>query len=62
MLDGWQHLAPHLDARAEQLADELVDQHRRVRDAARRKGVRFTAKPHLPPDVLGIYVLLPVVA
>ncbi len=32
-----------------------------VRIAARLKGIRYRVEPHLPPDVLGIYVYLPVV-
>ena len=58
--DGWAHLAPHLDEAARERGDRLLEAHRRVRDAARRKGVRFQVRPHLPPDALGIYVLLPV--
>ena len=58
-LDAWPTLRPHLDDVARDLTEQLLDQHRRVRDAARRKGVRFTAEPHLPADVLGLYVLLP---
>ncbi len=57
--EGWEALRPHLDDEARRLRDELLDQHQRVREAARRKGVRFRAEPHVPPDVLGIYVLLP---
>jgi hypothetical protein len=57
--NGWDALAPQLAERAGALAGELVEAHRRVRDAARRKGVRFVARPHLPPDVVGVYVLLP---
>jgi superfamily II DNA or RNA helicase len=59
VVDGWEHLEPHIAEVGEQLADDLVEQHRRVRDAARRKGVRFRARAHEPADVLGIYVLLP---
>lgn len=58
VIDGWNDLQPALDEYAEVFATDLVDQHRRIRDAARRKGVRFTASPH-PPDVLGLYVMLP---
>ena len=28
--------------------------------AARMSGVKYRVEPHLPPDVLGIYVYLPV--
>jgi superfamily II DNA or RNA helicase len=57
--DGWAALAPQIDAEARALGDRLLDAHRRVRDAARRKGVRFEVRPHLPADPLGVYVLLP---
>ncbi|MBW1933629.1 MAG: hypothetical protein JRI96_18750 [Deltaproteobacteria bacterium] len=42
-------------------AEAVLQAHRRVRTAARRKGIRYRVEPHLPPDVLGIYVYLPVV-
>jgi superfamily II DNA or RNA helicase len=57
--DGLGQLSGHLDAEAEAMAEGLLDAHRQVRDAARRKGVRFSVSPHLPADVLGVYVLLP---
>jgi hypothetical protein len=39
--------------------DTLLQAHLRVRDAARRRGVQHRVEPHLPPDVLGVYVDLP---
>lgn len=50
-----------LDARVTQRGQELLDAHRRVRTAARLTGVRYSIQPQLPADVLGIYVLLPVI-
>ncbi|NVM23238.1 MAG: hypothetical protein HWN68_15820 [Desulfobacterales bacterium] len=41
--------------------EELLQAHRRVRTAARLRGLRYKVEPHLPPDVLGIYVYLPVI-
>lgn len=38
---------------------ELLDAHRRVRSAARQKGLRYRIEPNLPPDLLGLYVYLP---
>ncbi len=38
---------------------ELLDAHRRVRRAAGLKGIRYSAKPMLPPDLLGVLVLAP---
>ncbi len=43
---------------AEKRAVELLDDHQRVREAARDVG-QYTVEPCLPIDVLGVYVLLP---
>jgi len=59
VLDGFEALREPLNASAEQRGQELLEAHRRVRMAANWRGVRYDVKPHLPPDVLGIYVLLP---
>jgi hypothetical protein len=61
VVDGFDHLREALNAAAEQRGQEVLDAHRRVRAAARMTGVRYAVQPQLPPDVLGIYVLLPVV-
>jgi len=48
---------------AEQAAfrsQELLAAHNRVRTAARIKGMQVRVEPVLPPDVLGIYLYLPV--
>ena len=53
-------LAAHLDAHGEALAEKLRASHRRVRSASgatlRGLGVRVET----PPDVLGLYVFVPV--
>jgi hypothetical protein len=41
---------------------EVLAAHQRVRGAARLVGVRYEVVPQLPPDVLGVYVLLPLSA
>ena len=48
-----------LGAAAEERGKELLEAHRRVRQAARQTGVRHRVEPKLPPDVLGIYIYLP---
>ncbi|MDP9438446.1 MAG: DEAD/DEAH box helicase, partial [Actinomycetota bacterium] len=48
-----------LGAAAEERGEELLEAHRRVRQAARQTGVRHHVEPKLPPDVLGVYVYLP---
>lgn len=62
VVDGFEHLREPLNEAAVERGQELLDAHRRVRTAARIKGVRYDVRPHLPPDVLGIYVLLPVLS
>jgi hypothetical protein len=59
VIDGFDHLRPKLEESARRGGEELLDAHRRVREAARMRGVRYEIRPELPPDVLGIYVYLP---
>lgn len=47
-----------LQALAQQRADTLLADHKRVREAARDVG-QYNVKPCLPVDVMGVYVLLP---
>ena len=55
-------LTPALEGRADELADDLLDSHRRVRAGARvaRRGLAVRAQK--PVDLLGVYVWLPVPA
>jgi hypothetical protein len=53
---------PHLESAARSRAAELLEAHRRVRSAARLRGVSQRVEPQLPPDILGVYVFLPVPA
>jgi hypothetical protein len=46
------------NAFAQERADALRDDHRRVRDASNAKGT-FSVKPILPVDIMGVFVLLP---
>jgi hypothetical protein len=59
---GLPALAPALDVEANRLAAELLDAHRRVRAgaSAARRGLAVTAQK--PPDILGLYIWLPVPA
>jgi len=52
-------LTDHVVADAQARAARLLESHQRVRAAARIAGQTCTVEPHLPVDVLGIYVLLP---
>ena len=62
ILDGVPALMPYLESAARSRATELLEAHRRVRSAARLRGVSQKVEPQLPPDILGIYVFLPVPA
>jgi hypothetical protein len=59
IMDGFDAIRPHLDEVAVAQGDAVLDAHRRVREASRTKGVRYSIKPIPPPDVLGIYIYLP---
>ncbi len=52
---------PELDAFAERRAQALLADHRRVREAAEALG-RYSVKALLPADVVGLFVLLPIVS
>jgi len=57
-LDFLQAQPERLQALAQQRADALLEDHRRVREAARDVG-QYSVAPCLPVDVIGVYVLLP---
>ena len=52
-------IAPHVEASAYSRAEDLEAEYRAMREAARAKGVTYRVAPHLPPDVLGVYVFVP---
>jgi superfamily II DNA or RNA helicase len=58
--EGYGFLQPHLEAEARRRAEHLLSTHRRVREESRARGLAYRVEPLLPPDVLGIYVYLPV--
>lgn len=61
IVDAYEHVRGHLDSEAEKRADVLLDAHRRVREEAKLRGVSYRVNCQLPPDVLGVYVFLPLV-
>jgi superfamily II DNA or RNA helicase len=52
-------LEDELNEIAKTRANELLLDHRRVREASEGKGVRYSVEPCLPADIIGIYVLIP---
>ena len=59
VVDAQETLTDALNTEAHRRADELLATHRRVRREAGTRGVRYRVTPHLPVDVLGVYMLLP---
>lgn len=57
MLPAW---TPQLETMAKERAQALLQDHRRVREAAEAKGT-YQVTASLPVDVMGIYVLVPAV-
>ena len=57
--DALPDLMPHIRRYAEERGQALLEAHRRVRDAARAKGVRYAVQPQGEPDILGFFVYLP---
>jgi len=51
-------LSRELENVARDRAAGLLDDHRRLRDAARARG-EYTVTPQLPVDIMGVYVLVP---
>ena len=52
-------LEPLFDRIARERADQLLADHRRIRQASDASGLRFTVAPALPVDKIGVYVFMP---
>jgi hypothetical protein len=60
VVEGYPMFASQLDVIASERAAELLESHARVREGARMTGVQYAVEAQFPPDVLGVYVFLPV--
>ncbi|UTA47448.1 DEAD/DEAH box helicase [Simiduia sp. 21SJ11W-1] len=60
-LDALPALMPQFEQLADDRAQSLLADHRRVREAAGSRG-SYSVSPQLPVDVMGVYVLVPDVA
>jgi hypothetical protein len=60
VIDNFGSIKPQLELAAMERADALLESHRRVRDAAKHRG-RYRVEAKLPPDLIGIYIYLPVI-
>ncbi len=59
ILDGIADLRPHLEQAVGERAGEILESHWRVRRAVRMRKVSHRVVPQLPPDLLGLFVFLP---
>lgn len=59
ILDNIDKLSPAIHDEAQKKARLLLDDHQKVRSAAKITGMTFTVEPKLPADIVGIYVFLP---
>jgi len=59
ILDWWDDIQEDLDDLINRRANNLDEAHRRVRASARLKRRGLKVQPQLPPDLLGVLVLLP---
>ncbi|MFB3786021.1 MAG: helicase-related protein [bacterium] len=60
VIEGYGEIEPRLIQAAHARGEALLEKHRRIRAESNLRGVQYRVEPHLPPDVLGIYVFLPV--
>lgn len=61
-LDRLHEQQPMLDQIARDHGQQLLQDHRRVRDSERDGRGNFQVNPQLPADILGVYVMMPEVA
>lgn len=61
VVEGIGHIRTAIDQLAVERAQALLEAHRRVRIAGGVRHLRYDVRPQLPVDVVGVYVLLPVV-
>ena len=60
VLEEWKHLEARLQPRIEARAHALAEAHKRIRQAVCLRGGDLRVRPQLPPDLLGVLLLLPV--
>ena len=58
-VESLSHLSGELERVARERAEALKDDHQRVLSASQSPGGRFEVFPNLPPDVIGITILMP---
>ncbi len=59
VIENYKNFEHYLEKQAESISEEILDAHKRVRFAAKISGVSYNIEPKLPPDIIGVYVFLP---
>jgi len=59
VVEGYWGLNNYFEDKAKKISQEILDAHCRVRTAARMTRIHYKVEPKLPPDIIGIYVFLP---
>jgi len=60
VIDSIDAYKPHFEQEGQERARQLLESHRRVRNAAKITGLAYKVEPKFPSDILGVYVYLPV--
>ena len=58
-LDATSALEDTFTSLAHERAQELLEDHRRIREASDARGLRYDVTPALPVDKIGVYVFMP---
>lgn len=58
--DGMAELLPHIKEYQAERATGLLNEHRKIRDASRTRKLRYRVQAQGEPDILGIFIYLPV--
>lgn len=61
VLDDLTQARASLEQIVQDRSGAVLEAHQRVRAAAKQATSRYDVRPQLPPDILGVYVLLPVI-
>lgn len=61
VIEGSDAISSYLNETAKKNGEEILKAHQRVRRASKIRNVQYRVEPQLPPDVLGIFVYLPVI-
>lgn len=59
VISGFDSISEYINNIASLRGEDLLDAHKRVRQAMQNKGIKYRIETKLPPDVLGVYVYLP---